>query len=87
MKKVCRGKNDPNFTTSLPKKNVYQKRQEACDCLPAGRREFIRVHMDIADDFSDGAFMAYMGENGIDISELEALSLDHDCQKIGGEGC
>jgi hypothetical protein len=66
----------------MAKQNEYQKRQAECNCLPAGRREFIRMHMDIADDFSDGAFMAYMDEKGIDVSELEALSLDHDCKKV-----
>lgn len=69
----------------MAEQNEYQKKQAACKCLPPGRREFIRMHMDIADDFSDGAFMAYMDEKGIDVSELEALSLTHDCTKAAAK--
>jgi hypothetical protein len=59
--------------------NRYQKRQAACTCLAAERREYIKDAMLIAHDFNDGAFMAYMEERGIDVSELEAFSKEHDC--------
>lgn len=62
--------------------NDYQKRQSACKCLTPERRRFIRAAMDHADEFGDGAFMAYMDERGIDISELEAFSVEHDCAGI-----
>ena len=62
--------------------NDYQKRQAACKCLKPFRRGFIKAAMDFAKDFPDGAFFAYMEEEGIDVSELEAFSLDHDCVKV-----
>lgn len=61
--------------------NEYQKRQAACTCLTPERRGFIQSALDFTEDFPDGAFMAYMEDAGIDISELEAFSEDHDCQK------
>ena len=61
--------------------NEYQKRQAACTCLKPERREYIREKMDFASDFPDGAFMAYMDESGIDVSELEAFSTEHNCTK------
>ena len=60
--------------------NEYQVRQAACDCLKPERRSYIQEAMDHASEFSDGAFMAYMDERGIDVSELEAFSIEHDCQ-------
>lgn len=62
--------------------NDYQKRQAACDCLTPERRGFIRSALDHSDDFPDGAFMAYMDEQGIDISELECFSLEHNCKAV-----
>lgn len=59
--------------------NDYQKKQAACRCLKPKRRGFIQAAMDFASDFNDGAFMAYMEEQGIDVSELEPFSLEHDC--------
>ena len=61
---------------------AYRKRQAACDCLKPSRRDKIEVALDFADDFSDGAFMAYTYEQGIDVSELECFSEEHDCQKV-----
>ncbi len=52
---------------------------KTCNCLTDERRAFIQVAMDFADDFSDGAFMAYMEEKGIDVSELEVFSEQHKC--------
>ena len=60
---------------------AYQKRQAACECLTPERSGFIKSVMDHAEDFSDGAFFAYMDENGIDVSELECFSEQHDCAK------
>lgn len=60
---------------------TWKKKQAACQCLSAERREFIRSQMNYAEDFSDGAFFAYMDECGIDVSELEAFSTTHDCTK------
>lgn len=64
--------------------NEYQKRQAACKCLAPKRRAFIKDKMDFANsnDFPDGAFFAYMEENGIDTSELEAFSTEHDCAAV-----
>ncbi len=62
--------------------NDYQKRQAACKCLDPERRGFIKSAMDFAHDFPDGAFMAYMDENLIDVSELECFSMEHDCAKV-----
>jgi hypothetical protein len=47
--------------------------------LKPERRGFIQAAMDFAESFPDGAFMAYMEEQGIDVGELEAFSLEHDC--------
>jgi len=63
--------------------NEYQERQSRCSCLTAERRGFIRSAMSYAEDFSDGAFMAYMDEMGIDVSELEAFGTEHDCNPEG----
>ncbi len=53
--------------------------KKQCKCLTPERRAKIEVAMDVADDFSDGAFMAYMEEQGIDVSELEVFSTEHEC--------
>jgi len=66
--------------------NDYQRRQAACDCLTPERRGYIKSAMDHAADFPDGAFMAYLDEMGIDVSELEAFSTEHDCKAQGREG-
>jgi len=60
---------------------AYKRRQAACQCIPRDRRIDIQTAMDFASDFSDGAFMAYMEEQGIDVSELEVFSVEHDCMK------
>lgn len=65
----------------MAKDKEYLRRQAACDCLTAERRGFIEAAMSFADNFPDGAFMAYMDEQGIDVSELECFSLEHDCKK------
>lgn len=64
--------------------NLYQRRQAACRCLRASRRGFIKEKMDFANanDFPDGAFFAFMDENGIDVSEMEPFSTDHNCAGI-----
>ena len=62
--------------------NEYRKRQSACKCLESERRGYIQAALDFSDDFSDGAFMAYMEEQGIDMSELEAFSLQHRCMEV-----
>ena len=59
----------------------YKKRQAACRCLSPERRSYIQNAISFSDDFSDGAFMAYMDEEGIDMSEFECLSIEHDCKK------
>ena len=59
----------------------YRLRQSRCLCLKPNRRVFIQAAMDFASNFNDGAFFAYMAECGIDVSELEAFGLDHDCSK------
>ncbi len=56
---------------------AYKKEVDACDCLSPERKGFIREKMDFAEDFPDGAFMAYMEENSIDVSELECFSTTH----------
>ena len=61
--------------------NDYQKKQAYCKCLPPERRVFIQAALDFTVDFGNGAFDAYMADQGIDISELEPFSLEHDCQK------
>lgn len=48
-----------------------------CNCLTPKRRAYIVEKMDYANDFSDGAFFAFMDECGIDISELEVFSTTH----------
>ena len=62
------------------KMNDYQKRQAKCMCIKPKRRIFIQIALDFSDNFSDGAFMAFMEEKGIDMSELEAFSLEHNCK-------
>jgi hypothetical protein len=52
---------------------------KTCKCLPLERRAYIESKMHFAEDFSDGAFMAFMEESGIDVSELEIFSTTHDC--------
>lgn len=64
----------------------YKKRQVACDCLTMDRRSYVEAAMDFAADFPDGAFMAYMDERGIDVSELEAFSVEHNCRKKALKG-
>ena len=44
------------------------------------RESYVKVHLDISEDFSDGAFMGYMAEKGIDLEEAVAVS-----QKCYGE--
>lgn len=65
--------------------NDYQKKQAACNCLTPERRGYIRSAMDYADGFPDGTFMAYMDECGIDVSELECFSLEHDCKAVNSK--
>lgn len=50
-----------------------------CNCLTPERWVYISNAMDFASDFSDGAFMGYMEEQGIDVSELEIFSEQHKC--------
>ena len=52
-----------------------------CTCLTPERRGYIEAAMDFADDFPDGAFMAFMEEKGIDVYELIPFSDDHKCGK------
>lgn len=52
---------------------------KTCKCISDERRDYIQAAMGFADDFSDGAFMAYMEESGIDVSELEVFAVDHKC--------
>lgn len=52
-----------------------------CTCLTPERRGFVQAAIDFADDFSDGAFMAYIEEKGISMDELMVLSDDHVCAK------
>ena len=59
--------------------NGYQERQANCKCLKPDRRIFISEKMDFSKDFNDGAFLAYMEENGIDVSDLEPFSIEHNC--------
>lgn len=56
---------------------AYQEEVRKCDCLDSERKAFIQMHMAQAEDFPDGAFMAYMEECGIDVSELECFSTTH----------
>jgi len=55
----------------------YKIECAACTCLSDERKGYIESAMDFAEDFSDGAFMAYMEECGIDVSELECFSTTH----------
>lgn len=57
------------------------KKPKNCKCIPETRRGFIQAHLDIAEDFPDGAFMAYLESKGIDGYELEPFSDDHDCNR------
>lgn len=59
--------------------NDFQRRQAQCQCLPPERRKYIKDALDFTEDFSDGAFMAYMDERGVDVSELECFSVEHRC--------
>jgi len=42
--------------------------------MDADRRAYVETMMDIASDFSDGAFWGFMQEKGIDIDELVEVS-------------
>lgn len=64
----------------------WKEIQANCVCIPRERRDAIQQAMDFASDFNDGAFMAYMEEEGIDVSELEVFSTTHDCRKGGPDG-
>ena len=55
----------------------YLAEIEACTCLTPERKDYIRSGMAFAKDFPDGAFMAYMDECGIDVTELECFSTTH----------
>ena len=71
-------------TDTKPKKErTYEQRQAACKCLKPERRGYIEAAIAHSSDFSDGAFFAFMQERGIDVSELEAFGIDHDCAKSG----
>lgn len=59
--------------------NDYQKAQAACTCLKPARRAYIKGKMDFAADFPDGAFLAFMAESGVDVSELEPFAEGHKC--------
>ena len=63
----------------------YQSELSACDCISDGRKVMIQSAMDFAEDFSDGAFMAYMEECGIDVSELECFSTTHYAENHKGK--
>lgn len=39
-----------------------------------GREAYVRLRMDIAEDFPDGAFWGFMAENGIEADEVIAVS-------------
>ena len=66
-------------------KHNRQAELNACDCLTSERKEFIQSAMDFSDDFNDGAFMAYMEEHGIDVSELECFSTTHYAENHKGK--
>lgn len=55
--------------------------QPHCLCLGPKRRAFIDACLDFAADLPDGAFMAYMEQEGIDVSELEVYSASHVCNQ------
>jgi len=55
----------------------YQDEVNACTCLTPDRKAYIQSKMDFAEDFSDGAWLAYLEEEGIDVSELECFSTTH----------
>ena len=63
----------------------YQSEVEACTCLTPDRKAFVQTRMHFAEDFSDGAFMAYMEESGIDVSELECFSTTHYAENHKGK--
>lgn len=73
--------NEETETKKLSKKEMreYKIRQSRCKCLSDERRSFIEARMDHSSSFPDGAFIAYMEEQGIDMSELECFSIDHNC--------
>ena len=48
-----------------------------CHCLTPKRRSYIENAMSFSSDFPEGEFMAYMEEEGIDVSELEVFSTTH----------
>ncbi len=56
---------------------AHEREVDACTCLTSERKAYIQAKMDFAEDFSDGAFMAFMDESGIDVSELECFSTTH----------
>ncbi len=48
-----------------------------CKCLTPERRGFIDAVWDHSTDMPDGAFFAFMQEQGIDVGELEIYSDQH----------
>ena len=50
------------------------------------RRAFVETIMDIASDFSDGAFWGFMQENDIDLDEVIAVSEMIQAEKTESEG-
>jgi len=42
--------------------------------MDAKRRAYVETMMEVAEDFSDGAFLGFMEECGIDLDELVELS-------------
>lgn len=39
------------------------------------REDYVKTMMDIAEDFSDGAFLGFMEEKGIGVEDVAAVSL------------
>lgn len=62
----------------------FKHPDKTCKCLTPERRGFIDGAMSHSSDFGDGAFFAYMDEQGIDVSELEVLSNEHkaECKNV-----
>lgn len=63
---------------------TYAQRAAKCSCLSQERLAEVAEALRHSEDFPDGAFMAYMEERGIDVSELECFAEGHNCSK-GGE--
>ena len=55
-------------------------KKEECKCLPEERRVYIENALSLAEDFPDGAWMAFLQEQGIDPNELEVFSVGHNCK-------